>query len=89
MLSHNADPHLLNLLMNADLEQINQALILRLVTENCGFKHRIDTLESQNEEILQKLDNLENIYNEIPYLRHLVDQNEELQNLVDFYCPPD
>lgn len=89
MLSHNADPHLLNLLMSADLEQINQALICRLVAENHDSKHRIDILESQHKEILQRLDNLDNISNEIPYLRHLVDRNEELQNLVDFYCPPD
>lgn len=89
MLNHNADPHLLNLLMSADLEQINQALILRLVTENCGFKHRIDTLELQNEEILRKIDNLDSIYDEVRYLGHLVVRNEELQNLVNFCYPPD
>ncbi|MBE9213237.1 hypothetical protein IQ247_11225 [Plectonema cf. radiosum LEGE 06105] len=75
--------------MNADLGEIYRILILRLMAENSGFKHHIDTLKSQNQEISQRIDKLESIYEEITYLRHIVTRSEELQNLVDFYCPPD
>ncbi|MBD2196816.1 MULTISPECIES: hypothetical protein [Calothrix] len=110
MQNQNADPHLLKCVLNADinqLQQINQMLIHRLVEEVYKHECRIRTLEQQNQEILLKLNKLENLTNantsqlqenqelisfieaEIPYLRHLVYKNDDLENRLAFLEPSD
>ncbi|MBD2729037.1 hypothetical protein H6G96_22660 [Nostoc sp. FACHB-892] len=100
MLDPNTDSHLLSWVMNADInqiQQIHQALTLRLSGKVCEHDRRISALENRidklettsslNEAQLQECqDSVSFLKTE---MRYTVSRNEDLQNLVDFHCPPE
>lgn len=100
MQNQNADPHLTNLIQNADFDHLNQALTLRLFGEVRELRRRIDALEKKldllnlNEYILQILDSQNEEINEckdliLNRIRNQKSEIEELRSLVNWYCPPD
>ncbi|MBW4603560.1 MAG: hypothetical protein KME29_29335 [Calothrix sp. FI2-JRJ7] len=96
MSGQNNDPRLTNLILHADIEQVNHLLMLRLLAEQCKQSHCISDLEARHsdsearhKEILQRVEKLEEFYGLISYFRHLAARNEELQDVVDSFCPPD
>ncbi|MEH2195629.1 MAG: hypothetical protein V7K98_23720 [Nostoc sp.] len=98
MQNQNADPHLTNLILNADFDHLNQALTLRLFGEVREHRRRIDALEEKldllNEYILQILDSQNEQIEEskgliLNCIRHKDSEIENLQGLVNIYCPLD
>jgi|688.fasta_scaffold930263_1 hypothetical protein len=100
MLYQNTESLLANLIQKADIDTLNQVVTIRLLGEVCEHNYRISALEKKHEEILLKLDNVENqlqekqesissIQAEIPHLRHLACKNEDLENRLAFLEPED
>ena len=80
-----------------DINEINQEPVRRLFYEVYKF---VSILKQQHQEMLLRLDSVENqlqekqesisfIEAEIPYLRHLVCKNEDLENRLAFLEPED
>lgn len=70
--------------------------MIRLLAEHCKQNHHISDLETRHsdlearhKEMLQRVERLEEFYGLISDFRHLVARNEELQDLVNCFCPPD
>ncbi len=98
MQNRNADPHLTNLILNADFEHLNQALTLRLFDEVRENRRSISALKRQldalNEDILHILDNQDMEISEckdliLNRIRNQTSEIEELRSLVNWYCIPD
>lgn len=68
-------------MLSTDLHLLRDILNYVAVLES-----RIRKLEEKSDEMQDSLDFLEN---EVPHLRHLVHQNEDLENQLAFYYPPD
>lgn len=85
-LEKNTETNLSHLILNAVISQIQDLLMLRLTAELKEQDNRVSCLEKNQQQVLQRLERIEE---EIPYLRHLVSKNEDLENKVSFYEPPD
>lgn len=92
-LGKNSGNNLSHLILNADISQIHDLLMLRLIGELKEQDNRVSCLEKNQQQVLQNqesfLQRLEFIEEEIPYLRNLVYRNEELEHKKSFYEPPD
>ncbi|MBW4498501.1 MAG: hypothetical protein KME57_02645 [Scytonema hyalinum WJT4-NPBG1] len=64
------------------LEKQNEEILQKLAK----LEKKYNAHETQLQECQSSVNFLED---EIPHLRHLVGRNEELQNRIDFFCPPD
>lgn len=82
----NSGTNLRHLILNADISQIHDLLMLRLASELTKQDNRVSCLEKNQQGVLQRLEFIEG---EIHHLRHLVSKNEELENKISFYEPPD
>lgn len=99
------DSDLIALVLNADLNQINSLLSLRLLSEVNAVRQQNDILESRisalekqslpNDKEIFKKDDKQN--EEIEVCKDLIlnrirqqdSEIEKLRALVDWYCPPD
>ncbi|MBD2503791.1 hypothetical protein [Anabaena azotica] len=97
MRKQNADPHLTSLILDADFDHLDQALTLRLFREVRENRCRISALERKLDAINEELKKFSNRDEQIEEcknlilnrLRYLDAEIEELQGLVNIYCPPE
>lgn len=89
----NSGNNLSHLILNADISQIHDLLMLRLIGELKEHDRRVSCLEKNQQQLLQNqqilLQRVECVEEERLHIRHIVSRNEELENKVSFYEPPD
>jgi hypothetical protein len=82
----NSGNNLSHLILNADISQIHDLLMLRLIGELKEHDRRVSCLEKNQQQLLQRVECIEE---ERDYVRYIVSRKEELENKISFYEPPD